>query len=107
MGTEVGHHVSMTIDEVTLRTGGSVGFDQSLNLVAEIPVRDEWVANDRYLSALRGQVLRLPIRGTLKEPQVDARALTQLTQQTISGAATRLLEQELNRGLQRLWDNQR
>jgi hypothetical protein len=90
------------VNDVIIRTRGSVGFDQSLSLIAEIPILDQWVANDRYLAALRGHVLELPIRGTLKGPNVDERALARLTRQTVTGAATRLLEQELNRGLERL-----
>ncbi|MFV1966300.1 MAG: hypothetical protein ACC628_12825 [Pirellulaceae bacterium] len=98
------HHqgLQFVVDDVVIRTRGSVALDQSLNLIAEVPIRDEWVARNRYLASLRGQVLQLPIQGTLKNPRVDGGALARLGQQTLGGAATRMLEQELNRGLQRL-----
>jgi hypothetical protein len=98
------HHdgLQVVVKDVVVRTKGSVGFDDSLSLLAEVPIRDEWVANDRYLSALKGQVLQMPVQGTLAKPRVDAQVLAQLTRQSVGGAASRMLEQELNRGLDRL-----
>ena len=90
------------VGDVALRTSGTVGFDESLALVADVPVRDEWLGNDRYLAALKGQVVQLPVGGTLKQPRIDTRALAQLGGQNLRGSATRIIEQELNRGLQRL-----
>jgi translocation and assembly module TamB len=89
--------------DVVIRTHGSVGTDQTLSLVAEVPIRDEWVASDRILIGLKGQTLQIPIQGTLSQPKVDARVLEQLTKQMIGGAAKGLLEQELNKGLERLF----
>lgn len=89
--------------DVVIRTQGSVGVDQTLSLVAEVPIRDEWVTRDRLLSGLQGQALQIPIQGTLSQPKVDGRVLEQLTKQMIGGAANRLLEQELNKGLERLF----
>ena len=96
----------VVIDDVEIRTKGSVGFDESLSLIAEVPIRDDWVANDRYLSSLRGQVLQLPVQGTLERPRVDGGALAQLSRQAVTGAAGQLLQQELNRGLERLFGPQ-
>jgi hypothetical protein len=98
------HHegLQLTIGDVVVRTKGSVGIDESLQLLAEVPVRDQWVQNDRYLSALRGQVLQLPVQGSLGRPRVDTQALAGLTRQTVTGAASQLLQQELGRGLDRL-----
>lgn len=99
------HHEGLQVvaDDVTIRTSGSVGIDGSLALIAAVPIRDEWVANDRWLSSLRGQVIQVPIRGTFSNPQLDARVLDQMAKQFLGGAASRLLEQELGRGLDRLF----
>ena len=99
------HHrgLRLVVDDVVIRTQGSVALDQSLDLVAIVPIQDEWVARNRYLASLKGQSLQLPIQGTLKNPRVDGGALAQLSRQALGGAASRLLEQELNRGLQRLF----
>ena len=69
----------MQIGDVTIRTRGQVGFDQPLRLVAEIPVQDRWVAQQPYLAGLRGQTLKVPIRGTFQRPSLDARVLQSLT----------------------------
>ena len=90
------------LKDVEMVTSGSVGLDNSLEMVAEIPIRDEWVSKNRYLASLQGQKLRLPIGGTLSAPRVDQRVLQQLTTQTITNAAGKVIENELNRGLDRL-----
>jgi hypothetical protein len=95
-------NLELTAGDVGIRTQGSVGLDQSLQLVAEVPIRDEWVESDQLLSSLKGQVVRIPIRGELSRPELDGRALQQFAAQMAGEAATRLLEQELSRGLQRL-----
>lgn len=92
----------MQVQDVTLVTRGSVGMDQSLDLVAEVPIRDEWVAANRYLASLKGQKLQIPINGSLTAPRVDRRVFQQITTQAISNSANKLLEQELSRGLDRL-----
>lgn len=98
------HHqgLQMAVRDVVLITSGSVGLDQTLDLMAEVPVRDEWIAQNRYLQSLKGQKIQVPITGTLTAPRLDRRALQQITSQTVSGAARGLLEQEVNRGLDKL-----
>jgi hypothetical protein len=88
------------IGDVIVRTSGYVGFDQSLGLVAEIPIRDKWVQRDKFLRGLKGQTLKIPIRGTLNKPQLDKRIIAWLGQQMIGSAASGLLEDALDRGLQ-------
>ena len=34
-------------------------------MTAVIPIDDDWVAGDKYLAGLKGQVLTLPITGTV------------------------------------------
>ena len=84
-----------------------VGIDQTLSLVAEVKVPDEWVAGSRYLASLRGQSLQIPIQGTLTSPKLDQRAIQQITQQAAVGAASGLIQDELNkqigRGLEKLF----
>jgi hypothetical protein len=98
------HHEGWTanVGDVTIRTTGSVGFDETLAIVAEIPVRDDWVVGKRYLSAMQGTTLRVPVQGSFAQPRVDSRALRDLGGQAVRNAAGRLIEDEVNRGLQRL-----
>jgi len=99
--------LTVTVDDVLIRTSGSVGLDQSLAILAEVPVRDQWVEGKRYLGALKGTVLRIPVHGTLSKPRLDRRALRDLGRNTMRDAADRLLEDELKRGLQSLFGPQR
>ena len=97
----------MQVKDVVIQTRGSVGLDQTISLVAEVPVRDEWLAKSPYLQTMRGQTLQVPIQGTLSSPRLDRSALTKATVQSATGAATKLLEGELNnqlnRGLEKLF----
>ncbi|MGE0761017.1 MAG: hypothetical protein AB7O38_28655, partial [Pirellulaceae bacterium] len=94
--------LQMAVRDVVIRTQGWVGIDQQLALVAEVPVRDEWVAQDRLLSSLKGQSIRLPIQGTLSRPMIDRTALTELSRKAIRDVGTNFLQDQLNRGLERL-----
>jgi hypothetical protein len=73
------HHrdLQFGIGRFQVHTEGSVGLDQTLDLVAEIPVPDKLlgfglVEETRLFEAMQGQTLVLPIGGTLQEPKVDA-----------------------------------
>jgi translocation and assembly module TamB len=88
--------------EVTVHTSGAVGVDQSVDLIAEVSILDEWVAGDRLLAPLRGQVIRVPIRGSLDKPKLDSRVLTDLATNLFGNATRNLIEGEALRGLDRL-----
>jgi len=66
-----------------VRTHGTVGLDETLDLVAEIrPALDGIAIAERpLLRSLSAQVIKLPIHGTLSNPRVDT---TQLTQSSAS-----------------------
>ena len=66
-------NVSFTHKDTTVKTRGSVGFDQSLDLLAEIPIADDWIAGKSYLAGLKGQSISIPIGGTVSKPQLDKR----------------------------------
>lgn len=106
--------LQMAVKDVVIRTSGSVGTDQSIALVAEVPVRDEWLSRSQHLASLRGQTIKVPIHGTLTNPKLDQNALAQITQQTVTGAASRYIQggvnqldselnKQLNRGLEKLF----
>jgi hypothetical protein len=95
--------LTMTAGDVTIRTSGSVGLDETLAIMAEVPIRDEWVADKKYLSSLRGTVIQIPMQGTLSKPRLDNRMLSELSARMVGGAARGVLQDEVNRGLQRLF----
>ncbi len=91
--------LKMTIKDVVVTTEGSVGLDQTVEMVAVIPILDKWVEKDKYLSALKGQSIRIPVRGTLAAPRLDMRGLQDFSKTMISTAAKGALQNEIGKGL--------
>jgi len=84
------------IGNFRIRTRGYVGFDESLDLICEIPIPDNGsdVENRPLLAALRGKTLEIPITGTLDRPEIDPsrigqsiRELASSTLRDLSGRA--------------------
>ena len=90
------------VDDVVIRTQGWVSvLDERLEMMAEVPIQDRWIAGIPALAGMRGQSLQLPIGGTLSRPAVDSRAISQLSGQLIQRAAEGFLKQELNNQLEK------
>lgn len=66
--------LTFTLRNLTLRTQGSVGLDQTLDVVADVEL-PQLSANRPLLQSLRK--VSIPIHGTLDRPAVDAVALQQ------------------------------
>ena len=96
--------IKFSHDELIIRTSGSVGFDNTINMVAKIPIAEKWLEGNRYLSGLRGQSISIPVSGTVNRPVVDKRAVQQLsaelvrnaTQGAIQNAVTDKINPKLN-----------
>jgi hypothetical protein len=88
--------------DVTIVTTGDVGIDGSLNLVAQVPIRKEWLGNQAALQSLAGQSLSIPVGGTVQQPQLDMRGLSQMTVQLGQQAAQGYIQKQLDRGLNKL-----
>ncbi len=99
--------LELIFPDLTIRTYGSVGLDQTLAVMAEMPVPPKWLGNNVLGSALRNQTIRLPIGGTLSKPKIDQRALDRVSRQFLENAARNVIEDELNKQLERLFDPQR
>jgi hypothetical protein len=90
--------------EVKVRTNGSVGLDQTLSMVAEFSLPQRLLANRPIAgAALSSQTIRIPIAGTLQQPQLDRQAFQQATAQFLQNAAEGAVQEGINRGLQRLF----
>ena len=94
------------IHELSVTTQGSVGFDESLDLVAEISLPAILPAGLPGIDLGKGKVFRVPIRGTLSRPEIQLDASTapvQLLQDVLQGlqktapAAPGILQQLLDR----------
>jgi hypothetical protein len=93
--------LTMTAREFQIVTRGSVRIeDQAINLVASIPVRDEWFRNSerlKLLSSLRGQTIQIPISGTLSEPKPDLKFFEGIGKQLAGQAVQGLLDKGTER----------
>jgi hypothetical protein len=94
--------LSLVFPDFTIKTSGSVGLDETLAIVAEMPVPPKWIGNNRLGDAIRGQTIRLPIGGTLKAPKIDQAALQQTSAQFLRNAAGQAIEGELMNQFDRL-----
>ena len=92
--------VEFKIRNLLVRTHGSVGIDQTLDVLAEISFSDEFVSRARFLSPLKGRTLELPIQGTLRKPRIDRGAIAQILRQF--GQNT--IEGLINNGIQKFID---
>lgn len=88
------------VRKVFMQTRGSVGLDQSLDLIASVSFPSEWARSIPFLASLEGKGLEFPIRGTLHRPQVDASGIGRMFEEMGQGA----LDSLLNGGLRRLID---
>jgi hypothetical protein len=93
--------VEFKVRELIIRTRGSVGADQTLDLVAEISFSDQLLSRARFLSAYRDRAMVLPIQGTLRKPKLDPQVVGRLAaefgQNAVQGIINRGLEQFLDR----------
>ncbi len=88
--------VGIVAGGTTITTRGSVGIaDDTLDLVAEMRVPEKWLGNNALGTALRNQMIRIPIGGTLAEPKIDARQLERMRARFLGEAAGNLLRDEL------------
>jgi hypothetical protein len=96
--------LELVFPEFSIRTRGSVGFDQTLAIEAELPVPPKWLANNPLIpQAVRNQTIRVPIAGTLAKPQLNQQVMQDLTRQFLQKAAGNVIEGELNKGLNQLF----
>jgi hypothetical protein len=95
--------MQFAVGDVLVQSEGSVGVDETLDLVIAIPILDEWVdKRPTYLGRMRGQAIRIPVQGTLSRPKINRDALTQLSSQLLESAAAGAIEGGLNKLLEKL-----
>ena len=98
------YHEGLEIEfpELSLRTSGWVGLDQSLAVTAEMSVPSKWFAGTPLGDTLKKQAVRIPIGGTLHRPRLDHREIAKMSRQMIQGVP-RAIGTEVSRQLDRLF----
>ncbi len=74
-------------DDIQIETTGSVGLDQSVDMIARIPIPDAWLTSSPYLAGLQGQAISIPVTGTISKPVLDRRAIRNFSGQLAKAAA--------------------
>ncbi len=90
--------LTLIVSNVAVKTRGSVGVDESLNLIAEIAIKDEWLG-DKLVAGLKGKSIQIPIIGTMSRPQIDPSIFESLAQQIGGSAIEGLLQDKIGDGL--------
>ncbi|MBI85963.1 MAG: hypothetical protein CMJ81_22425 [Planctomycetaceae bacterium] len=103
------YHENMLVrmGDVMMNSSGSVGLDESLDLLVQIQIPDHWVEADRVLAGWKGKVIEIPIGGTLEKPNIDERVLLDLARDLIQDPIQKIIDGGLLRGLDRLLDPDR
>jgi hypothetical protein len=96
-------NLEFLIDDVPVRSYGSVGFDQTMAIVLQIPVQEKWVRGTPALHGLIGQVIEIPVTGTFTQWKVDERAVGNFVAQAAQSAVGGALGGELNKALEGLF----
>ena len=102
-GQVVHRNLNIRAGDVTISTSGTVDIDGRMELLATMPIPDDWVEKSQWLAGMRGQSLQFPVRGTLAGPQMDLQLLKQFGRQQVQQAASGLIQQQLSRGLGKLF----
>ena len=83
-----------------MKMHGSIGFDETIDFIARIPVTPKMVGKDVY-PFLQGTTIKVPIRGTTSKPSLDQTAFQEATGDLMQQALRKNLEQ----GAQNLFKN--
>ena len=98
------YHQGLTLEfpDVTVRTYGSVGLDDSLKLMVETSVPLAWLPDNAVTDVIRKQKMQLPVGGTLRSPRIDLGELAQVKNQVLGNLTRNVLRSELGNRLNRL-----
>jgi hypothetical protein len=93
VGGRVYHrNLKFQIGGLQITTQGSVGLDDSLEMLAEVGLSDALLADRPLLSSLLGRPLQIPLTGTLGKPQIDLRVVEELAAHTVRDAPGTVLQ---------------
>jgi hypothetical protein len=92
----------------TIRTSGSVGFDESLELVVEVPLPNDLPLLKNHpilMKAAAGKPVKVPLKGTLTKPLIDVKAFNEAVivaaRSNVKGVGKELFDKELNKLFQK------
>jgi len=100
--------IRIPVKDVVIELTGSAGFDETLDLVAAVPLTERMLGGDRRVRRyLTGARLALAIGGTFDNPQLDEQAVRKALDGLIRDALKKAVEVETRRLLERWLDRRR
>jgi len=85
-----------------LMIGGSLGLDGTIDYLAQIPVTKQLVGGDLY-DILEGTTIRVPIGGTLAEPDISSRTVERAIGDLVKQAGQKKIEEAASDLLKKLF----
>jgi hypothetical protein len=98
------YHQGLVIEfpELTMRTYGSVGLDDSLKLMVETSVPLAWLPRTAVTDAIKKQKMQIPVDGTLDSPRLDLAELANVKKQVLGNLARGVMQSGLGQQLNSL-----
>lgn len=87
------------LGDILLRTGGWVGLNGELGISVEAPLPG---ANDSPYQTVAASSIKVPIRGTLRNPKLDLDGLDDQQKRQLREATRRTIEDQLSEGILKL-----
>ncbi|HEX4129020.1 MAG TPA: hypothetical protein VHZ24_03180 [Pirellulales bacterium] len=91
--------IELQLSGVKLRTQGSVGLDQTIAILVEMPIPAQWLGNTPLSGSLASQTISVPVAGTLAHPEIDQNELKRLAADALRNAATGAAESAMRNGV--------
>ncbi len=92
--------LTLSAGEYKMSLKGSIGFDETIDFIARVPVTPRMVGKDAY-RVLKGTTIRVPIGGTASKPRINQTALQSAT----SDLMQQVLQKNVEQGVQNLLNN--
>ncbi len=91
-----------TVNTYSLSLEGSIGFDQSLDYIAKIPITRKMVSGDVY-KYLEGTYISVPLTGTVSKPSVSKSVVQKALGDLVLQAGKKQLGDQAGKFLQKLF----
>lgn len=95
-------HEGLVMDagQFTVKSAGSVGDDGTLAMEVEVALRGDLVGTTPVLAQLVRTPLVIPLTGTVRRPQFDARAIDLMLARIVENTAQAVINDGIGRGLE-------
>ena len=97
-------NLTLTVNGFVVRTSGSVGFDGSLAMVADVPIPPGLLKNNpQLMKAASGKTVKVPLTGTVAKPARDPKHFEAAVANLLRDAGKDLGRDFLNKELDKLF----